>query len=330
MAIRPNCPPWIQGPAQAITESPVLVKPIKPVQFVVPTKSILLALSLSVLHAHESPEHTLEALNQHHKLTPAQLHQRAIAHQAMKKYPQAIKDLKTAIARDPKQLGYHLELSRIQMAVGKYHDALHSTEHALPLAITAEQRAELHFLQAEIQQLDRQPQRSLDALAKAFQQIPNGQIEWYLLRSENQRILGQKQQRIDALESGLQHHPSAVLKSHWIDALIDAGEFETALKQVDAELTDRRWRSSYLIKRARALIGLNRKAEGTSDLQSALAEIAPRINPQQPDLLLLAEQVTAYTLLGNQTQAEQSLAQLKAHHPPQWILNRLQEPTAKK
>lgn len=295
-----------------------------------PIKSILLALSLAVLHAHESPEHTLEALNQHHELTTSQLHQRAIAHRAMKKYPLAIKDLKTAIARDPKQLGYHLELSRIQMAAGKYHDAMHSTEHALPLAKTVEQRADIHLLRAEIYQLDGQPQRSLDTLAKAFQQIPNGHIEWYLLRSQNQHALGQNRQRISDLESGLQHHPSAVLKSHWIDALIDAGKFESALKEVNAELTDRRWKSSYLIKRARALIGLNRKAEGTSDLQSALAEIAPRINPQHPDLLLLADQVAAYTLLGNHTKAEQSLAQLKAHHAPRWILDRLQEPASKK
>lgn len=284
-----------------------------------------LVLTLTASIAHESPEHTLDALNKHPHLSPAQLHQRAIAQGALKKYPAAIADLQSAIAHDPKKLGYHLELTRIQIAAGKFHDALHTADHALPLATSPEQRAEIHILKAEAYQLSDHPKKSLTSVQKAFIEIPQGDIEWYLLRSENQRALGLDQQRITDLESGLKQHPSAVLKSHWIDALLDAGKFKLALKEINQELTDRRWKSSYLIKRARALTGLNRQAEATSDLHAALAEIAPRINPKHPDLLLLADQATAYTLLGNKTKAEQSLAQLKTHHAPQWIINRLQE-----
>lgn len=286
---------------------------------------ILLALTLTAAHAHESPDHTIDALNQHKHLTSAQLHQRGIAHRAVKKYPAAIADLRAAIAGAPKQLGYHLELTRVQISAGQFHDAIHSTDHALPLASTPEQRAEVHILRAEIYQLSDQPKKSLRAVQKSFIEIPNGEIEWYLIRSENQRTLGQHQQRIADLETGLKQHPSAVLKSHWIDALLDASQFEQALKEINQEIADRRWKSSYLIKRARALNGLNRKGEADTDLKTALAEIAPRINPKRPDLLLLADQATAYSLLGQETKAQQSLDQLKAHHAPQWIINRLEQ-----
>lgn len=299
--------------------------PIRPIHLL-----LVLCLPLSAVQAHESPEHTLEHLNQHQNLTPAQLHQRAIAKRALKKYPEAIEDLQAAIARSPKQIGYQLELARIQLSAGQFHEAIHSTEHALPLAKTAEQGAEIHVIRADVYQLAGQPEKSLASLSKAFQQIPNGHIEWYLLRSENQRTLGHHQQRIADLESGLKHHPSAVLKSHWIDALIDAGKFSTALEAINQELSDRRWKSNYLIKRARALIGLKRQDEAQTDLRSALAEIEPRINPQHPDLLLLADQATAYSLLGQGVKAQQITEQLKAHHAPQWILDRLQEPAPKK
>lgn len=270
--------------------------------------------------AHESPEHTIQNLGQDNQLNPAQLHQRAIARRALKQYPSAISDLKSAITRAPEQLGYQLELIRTQLTAGHYQHALHSAEHALAHAQTPAQRAEILSLKAEIHHRQHQPEQSLAAIKRAFKQKPQGEIEWYLLRSENQRSLGQSQQRISDLEAGLQQHPSAVLKSHWIDALIDAGHYQTALAAINSELKDRRWKSSYLIKRARTLRGLQHKQQAKRDLLEALEEINPRINPKHPDLLLLADQARAYSLLGQHQQARQSVARLKEHHAPVWIL----------
>jgi tetratricopeptide (TPR) repeat protein len=299
---------------------------------VVSKKSIFLALTLtaSVVIAHESPEHTILALDKHQKLTPPQLHQRALAHRATGKLDQAIADLQSAIAKEPKNLGYQLELTRMQLTARQPTKARHTADHALKLATTADQRANIHILRAEAYQLELKPKDALAATQLAFQAIPQGEIEWFLLRSECQRALGLHQQRIDNLAAGLKIHPSAVLKSHWIDALIDASQFAKALKEIDPELTDRRWKSSYLIKRARALIGLDRKADTETALLAALSEIAPRLNPKRPDPILLADQGIAYALLGQKAKAQHCLKLLHQHHAPDWITIRLEESISKK
>ncbi|NWK55945.1 hypothetical protein HW115_10000 [Verrucomicrobiaceae bacterium N1E253] len=291
--------------------------PIKPTSVF-----LVLALCASLVHAHESPEHTIEAINQHAQLTPAQLHQRAIAKRALNQHSSAITDLTTAIQAAPDQLGFRLELARTQLEAGHNRNTLHTLAQALPLATTPEQQAEIHQLRAEAYQALNQHQQALKSIQQAFQLIPSGEIDWYLLRAHSQGHLGQHQQRIDDLASGLKHHPSAVVKNHWIDALIDAGSFHSALVEINRELEDRRWTSSYLIKRARSLQGLNRTQEATADLKTALAEITARLNPQRPDLLLLADQAVAYSLLGEQDQSARSIQQLHAHHAPRWIISR--------
>lgn len=288
---------------------------------------ILLALTLttSVVIAHESPDHTIHALDKHTHLTPAQLHKRALAYRATGKLDQAIADLNSAITTEPKNLGYQLELTRMLLAARQAANARHTADHALKLTTEADQRANIQILRAEAYQLEHKPKEALAATQLAFQEIPHGEIEWFLLRSECQRTLGLHQQRIDHLAAGLKVHPSAVLKSHWIDALIAASQFAQALKEIDQELTDRRWKSSYLIKRARALNGLDRQADAETALQSALSEISPRINPQRPDPILLADQGIAYALLGQKPKAQRCLELLQQHQAPDWITIRLQE-----
>lgn len=292
--------------------------PIRPI-------CIFLTLSLTPIIAHESPEHTIHALDKHNKLSPDQLHQRALAHRAIGELQLAITDLQAAISKKPKHLGYQLELSRMQLAANQTTQAQHTANHALQLASTPNQRASIHILQAESYQLDRQFKNALAATQQAFKEIPQGDIEWFLLRSECHRSLGLLQQRIDDLANGLKHHPSAVIKSHWIDALIDARQFSKALQEVDKELIDRRWKSSYLIKRGRCLLGLNRQTDAESALHSALTEIAPRLNPKRPDPILLADQGLAYAMIDEKTKAQHCLKLLQQHHAPDWITLRLQE-----
>jgi len=294
---------------------------------VVPQIPILLCLALitTVVIAHDSPLHTIDEINKHHHLTPDQLLQRAIAQRATGHTDLAIADLKAAIHQSRKQLGYHLELARTQLGAHHATETITAAERALPLATTPTQRATIHILCAEAYQLDKKPQKSLNATELAFKEIPQGEIEWYLLRSESQRALKQHHQRVADLASGLKHHPSAVLKAHWIDALIEDFQYTQALQEIGNELTDRRWKSSYLIKQARAFKGLHRDTESQTALKSALAEITPRINSERPDPILLADQGIVHAMLGNIDQAKYCLRELRKHHVPAWITARLEE-----
>lgn len=295
--------------------------------------SILLTLCLTALAvtAHESPEHNVQQLTRGIKTnrTADHLFQRAAANRALGQLEKTAADLHGAISLDPTRLSYPLELCRVQLALGQPAQALDTANNALKLARSATQRARVHILRAEAYQLDQQPQPSLQAVQLAFHEAPRGEIEWFLLRSENQRQLQLHPQRIEGLNTGRQLHHSAVLKAHWIDALIDARRFPTALPLIDSELTDRRWKSSWLIKRARTLQGLQRDTEAAANLQAALTEINSRLIPTRPDPFLLADQGTAHALLGNQAQARACLEKLHHHRAPRWITSRLEDLTSK-
>jgi len=293
-----------------------------------PPSSILLALALtiSMVTAHESPEHNVKQLTAHIETerTPESLYQRAIAYRALRQLDNALTDLQAAISLAPDNLAYQLELSRTQLSSAKFDKALNSANRALKLAKTPPQKATCHILRAEAYHSCNRFKPSLQACQLAFREIPKGEIEWFLLRSENQRRLEKHQPRITDLKAGFDLHHSAVLKSHWIDSIIDAGKFKEALPLIESELVDRRWKSSWLIKRARTHLGLEQTTEANSDLHSALAEINSRLNPERPDPLLLADQGMAYALLGNKTEARNSLKTLKQHRATPWITSRLE------
>jgi len=291
----------------------------------------VLILSLSVcwsfafLSAHESPLHTIEALSQNSHLTAKQLHQRAVAHRAAGQLDLAIADLQSAILREPQEIGHRLELARTQLSAHKNVGAIRSTHYALMLAQTPEQRAEIYILQAEVYQADQEYQKSLTLTQRAFREMPEGELEWYLLRSQNQKKLHFTAQRVKGLETGMTANASAVLKSHWIDALLDDSQFQRALKEIDRELIDRRWKSTYLIKRARALIGMKKRAEADDALESAVAEIEPRLNPETLDLLLVADLGVAHALLGHPEKSDSCLKLLKLHKAPAWVIDGLED-----
>lgn len=287
---------------------------------------ILLSLSITIAYAHESAEHTLEHLNAELKIerTAPHLYQRALAYRSLGDLKKAKPDLLEAIKIAPQKLAYRMELGSLELAGRNSVGALNAATHAMPLAKTPEQKSQVHMLRAEAYHLSQQTKASLQACQLAFHERPKGEIEWFLLRSENQRLLKQHTQRIADLETGMKLHPSAVLKTHWLDALIDAGKFQPALKVIDQEITDRRWKSDWLVKRARALYGLNKNTAAETDLYTALEEIQQRLNTKRPDPLLVADQGTAHALLGNQAAAKSSLNQLRRHHAAPWITARLE------
>lgn len=285
----------------------------------------VLSIALGATSAHESPEHTIQALGERADLTSAQLHQRALAHRAIHDLDEAIDDLHAAIAMEPNDLSYRFELCEAQLAAGDAVEVRHSADHALKLATSADQQARIWILRAQSYQLEHKPKNTLAAAQQAFQKVPKGEIEWILLRSESQRALGFHQRRIDDLTKSLEDHPSAVLRTHRLDALIDASKFAVALDEIDQELAERRWKSTYWVMRARCLIGLGQKQDAHIALQSALVEITSRLNPVRPDLFLLVDQGFAYALLGQETDAENSLKLLQKHDAPAWMIDRLQE-----
>lgn len=113
------------------------------------------------------------------------------------------------------------------------------------------------------------------------------------------------------LKKSLNRTKSIVVRNNWIDAALTAGQTKAVLPIIEKELFSSRFRSSWLIRRARASLILKKKEAAQADLREALVEIAPRINPERPDFTLIADRGLIHALMGNKTQAKNDLEILK-------------------
>ncbi len=256
--------------------------------------------------AHEGPEHEIEELTGRMKQDGESadlLTQRAVEYRILGKLPEATKDLERAAACSPASLATHRELARVLFLGGKAGDAIASATRGL--AIRTDEPAEiasLRMLRAEIlrsQKDDRKALEDCDAALRLHRQNP----EWYLLRSDLQRRLKMPKERLAGIEEGIRETGAGILEIERVEALIDAGQFAAALPVIETELADSRIKSSWLIRRARARLGLGKKAEADADLKSALAEIGTRLNPKTPDIPLLLDKASAHDLLGEKKDA---------------------------
>src|SRR5204862_845038 len=100
----------------------------------------------------------------------------------------------------------------------------------------------------------------------------------------------------------------AVLEEECIDAMIDGGHPKAALKQIETELRDSRWRSSGLIRRARVRLALGETKAAQRDLHAALKELNSRLLPSAPELTLIIDRGIANALLGDRSAAAEDLA----------------------
>ena len=130
--------------------------------------------------------------------------------------------------------------------------------------------------------------------------------------------------RVAGLEDGIKATGSGVLETERVEALIDAGQHKLALERIEPQLADSRWRSSWLIRRARVRIGLGQRAAAREDLKSAIVEINQRLTPSSPDLTLLTDRGLASALLGDEEAAKKDFQSARDAGAEEWVLSRLE------
>lgn len=266
----------------------------------------LLLCCAALSSAHEGPEHEIEELTERMKRfgeTADLLTERAIEYRVLGKLAEATGDLERAGFLDPSSVPIYRELGRVQFLNGKAGDAITTVTRGLALkADEPADLASLRILRAEIFRSQNENKKALedcDAAIRLHKQNP----EWYLLRADLQRRLKMHRERLAGIEDGIRETGAGILEIERVEALIDAGNFKAALAITEMELNDSRIKSSWLIRRARALQGLGKKAEAEADLKAALAEIAPRLNSKTPDVPLLLDKALALELLGENKEA---------------------------
>ena len=256
--------------------------------------------------AHEGPEQEIEELTermQKNGETAGLLTERAVEYRVLGKLAEATKDLERAAVLAPNSIALHRELGRVQFLGGKAGDALATVTRGLALKTDEPaDLASLRMLRAEIFRSQNEDKKALDdcdAALRLHRQNP----EWYVFRSDLHRRLKLHRERVAGLDEGLRETGAGLLEIARVEALLDGGQFGAALPVIERELADSRIRSSWLIRRARALLGLGKKTEAEKDLTEALAEIGTRLNPKTPDAPLLLDKAAAHELLGEKKDA---------------------------
>jgi tetratricopeptide (TPR) repeat protein len=266
----------------------------------------LLVCAVQVVQAHDSPEHEVDALTLRMSKvgkTASLLSRRALEYKALGELDKAATDLTEAIRLDPKSAAAYAELSKVEFAQEKLSQAYDDATRSLGLMEDGADRGPIYLLRAQIQAARG---HAAEALADCDFADRKDDLDWYLVRSQVQAQVGKLNERVAGLKAGYERNGSIVLEIEWIEAMIDAGEYKPALERIERHLNQLRLRSSWLLRRARALKGLHREFE--ADARAALAELEQRLNPRRPEPTLLLDRATAFALLGKADLARGDLA----------------------
>lgn len=289
---------------------------MRPIFLIFPIALLLLGTFPAL--AHDSPEHKVAELSSEMARSgesASLFMQRAVEHRALGELAHAAADFEAAFKLDPKLSPALKELSLVQLAQGQPDLALQTINRAL----TNEPAPDLLIARAEIHAAQKNFRAALKDCQSAFRDS-NANLEWYLFRAQLQRRLGLFDDCLRDLGEGHAKTGSAVLHEETIDAMIDAGQYPAALKQIEPELADSRWRSSWLIRRARVRLALGQTKPAHRDLRAALSELNQRITPAAPDVSLLLDRALTHTLLGQKPLAAEDLALARTLTSDPWTL----------
>lgn len=282
-------------------------------------RSRLLALFLVALPAtspgHTDISETIKALTAKIAKAPTAdlYYQRATEYRALRETAHTLEDLRSALKLQPK---HRASLIALIGELGKSEEALGIADQLVKDATDLRLFQESVFLLANVHHLRGDYTKSLE-LCQKIQNISTGlSADTYLLLADNLLQLKRPAEASSFLKETWESEDSIVFRNLWIDAALTAGHTKEILPIIEEELTSSRFRSSWLIRRARASLILKKKDAAQADLRAALLEIQPRIHPERPDLTLIADRGLIHALMGNRALAKRDLETLiKSGYP---------------
>jgi tetratricopeptide (TPR) repeat protein len=271
--------------------------------------AILVALFSSSAVGHESPDHVVQSLTDRIETDGPNarlLLARAYEYQSAGDLRAAAVDFKAVLLLNPHSSAALGGLAEILLQQNELSDAAETARRGLVL--NAPGRERFHALLAR--SLTRQEcwTQALESWSRALES-PQPEIAWFIGEAECLFRLSRYPEQVAALAAAKSRNPSVVLHRAWIHALVDAGLLDEASRQIERGLTESRWRSSWLLLRARLHERNHRTAEQQADAAAALSELKLRLNSSRPDLQLVADVGYALAILNRRDEA---LAQLAA------------------
>lgn len=272
--------------------------------------ALLSAVPPGGLSAHDDVGSTIQVLDKKIAATAtADLHyQRAAEYRAIRHLAEAEADLRKALALHPDHREARVALIQL---LGGAPEALTLAQTYLEKARTPGEKLEARYLIARVAEQSDDRASALATCAEIQKHHPDHPAEIDLLHAHLLLQDGRSGDAADILKAAHQIHRSIVLRNTWIDAALAAGRTDETLPFIEEELTDSRFRASWLIRRARARFTQKEPEKAKADLEAALVELNARIQPDRPDLTLIADRGLALALLGDKDLARRDLTTLQ-------------------
>lgn len=259
----------------------------------------LLFLNPAVAFPHDNPIHVVDTITeriQKSHATPRLLIARAYEYRSLGEWRYALADYRAALELDPLSTSALTGLAETLLDSGAPAEAEQAAELALALQTSAETRAPFHALKARSFEKRERWEKALEQWTHALASS-RPEIDWFIGQSSCLARLGRAEERVDALTDARKRNPSVVLDQLWIEALVEAGELDTASQEIEPRLQKSRWKSAWLLLRADVRQQQGLAHDAREDARTALAEIQTRLHPQRPDPHLVQEAAKAHTFL---------------------------------
>jgi hypothetical protein len=219
-----------------------------------------------------------------------------VQYQSLGDWNSAVSDFNAALALDPRSRAAMIGCIEALLHQGGWREAEFLAHQGLALDQRAATQAPFRAMLARIGVRRENWPEALVAWRAALQS-PQPEIDWFLGEAECLEQMGRWSERSTALRAAMQRNPSVVLRRAWIRALVDAGELAQASREIEYEITQARWQSSWLLLRARVNEMRQDPAGRRADATRALLEIRGRLNLKHPDPTLVKEEAEALQLI---------------------------------
>ncbi|YCM42204.1 hypothetical protein V2O64_12910 [Verrucomicrobiaceae bacterium 227] len=271
--------------------------------------AITMALFPGLAFAHHDVSAAIKELDQQIAVqASADLHyQRALEFRALRNTKSAEADLRQALALQP---GHRESLAALIQLLHDTPEALALAKSYLADAREPRHQLEARFLIAQVASWSDDDETALATCNEIQKLHPDHTTDLDLLHARLLLQTGNPAKAADILNAARQKHQGIVLRNAWIDASLSAEQTAEVLPIIEKELADSRFHASWLIRRARASLAEDKPAKALPDLHAALAELNTRIQPDRPDLTLIADRGLALVLLGSKDLALRDLATL--------------------
>ena len=274
--------------------------------------TLLISLSLAFsppASAHHSPSEVIEAITQRiakGERTASVFVQRGDEHRAVGNLGAALVDYQSALHL---QAGYYSALygmAQAHLSQSHWVKAQAVAKRGLVLARNENEAAPFHVISAHIHEQNHCWEMALTAWQHSLASS-RPKVDWFLGESRSLKRLKRIDDALQALETAMQKNPSTVLRRAWIEMLIHGDKIHEAEKQISAGLARARWKSSWLLLRARLHLAQKNSEAAQQDARTALSEISRRQSPGSVNPFLAADRGLALLILGREEEAKADL-----------------------